>query len=377
MTIKKGYDDGNGPRVRGAVTLKTSRLAYSATLGFFIFAAALLCACGEDEYAGGPIGPVNANDPHPIWAIYNYYLQKYDQNGNVLLTVPAEPRTAYPGGVNPNTGDIWVTGATADDQNRIFIYDASGHKKKTIENVPYPRAIVFDSHHDRVWVVQGHDEAQGDYLYLLKFDSDGNLIFKKAAPPELGIDAFDAGVYEKTGEFWVAGLGLSHRVIFKFDPNGEPIFYKTMHDFGPSNYLPVQRIFVDQTDGAVWLADAPSNAFALKIGADGGFILRLDQPGGVLDVGRKTGNVLTWAWKPDANYLRMYTKSGEMIWQGPSTKQYYYGAINDFDGSCWVSYGTSFSTESMKKVSADGEMLADDIPTLERHFYVKRDPYPY
>jgi len=377
MTIRKGYDDGNGPRVRGAVSLNTSRSAHSAFLGFFIFAAALLMACGEDEYAGGPIGPVNANDPHPIWTLYGDIFQKLDQNGNVLLTVPVNPHTDSPGGVNPTNGDIWVHGAHADDQNRIFIYDANGHKKKTIENVHFAEAIAFDSHHDRVWVVQTGDGEQEEDLYLSKFDYNGNLIFKKPAPPELGTAAFDAGVYEKTGEFWVVGNGYSPRVIYKFDPNGEPIFYKTTHDFGPSNWLPVQRILVDQTDGAVWLAAVPVNEFALKIGADGGLILRLDQRGGIFDVGRKTGNVLTYVWEPGANTLRMYTKSGDLIWQGPSTKQYYWATINDFDGSCWASYGTTYTTESMRKVSADGGMLADDIRIRDRRFYVKRDPYPY
>jgi hypothetical protein len=102
---------------------------------------------------------------------------------------------------------------------------------------------------------------------------------------------------------------------------------------------------------------------------------------GLLDVGRRTGDVLIGTRVGDLHYRCLYNKSGKLLWQSEGIKAYSWSRIGDVDGSCWCAYWSGPEGYEMCKISRAGEYLLRDIPVLPVKYsfslFVKNDPYPY
>jgi len=382
MAKRQGYDDGNGPRVRGAVTPNKSRLAYSATLGIFIIGAALLCACGEDEYAGGPIGPVNPNDPHPVWCFADSLWFKFDQNGNQLLrlTFPGENKF-FGEHVNPDTGDIWALKYYLNDPCDLLIYDENGGLKKNLGKYGdgVQGGVGSDTKRDVVWFC--YQNAASDSMHLVKSDYAGNILVDKEIPGPY-IESYASKtirVYENTGDVWLFD-DLTCRVR-KFDANGNLLFIKQPSGFGVPY---VNDMHLDPTDGGVWLGvgDLDYSNYLLKVDAAGNPVreLHVFARCRLMDVGRRTGAVLIKRIVKEGDYLELYDRYCRLVWSRRLEKQYFTGAISDFDGGAWFGYSAKGGSY-LGKVDLFGNdkitgINIEDYPGAFR-VEVKNDPYPY
>lgn len=350
------------------------RLGRWAFLGVFIFTLALFASCGDDEYAGGPIGDPNPNDPHPVWVFAVDRWAKYDQNGNNILKFNNESR-AWVVGLNPGNGDIWAAGSGG-----VSIYNSSAALKRNARLDGRAVDAAFDTKDKKVWVL--HEPQIYDY-WLAKFTYDGELIFDKplgtAFANTSGMD-----VYEAAGNVWVITRGGNQGgYVYKMNKLGDIMFSKSGQELGFK--FAFTGLCVDQTDGGVWIRGHNGGRpapFLIKLSKNGKPVQKLyGEEIGLSDVGRRTGDVLIRTRVGDLSYRRLYDRSGKLLWQSEGIKAYSWSRIGDVDGSCWCTYWPGPEGYEMCKINRAGEYLLRDIPVLPvKHsfsLFVKNDPYLY
>lgn len=313
-----------------------------------------------------PPQPTAPKIPHPLWVFYGNEWREYDQRGEKVYW---KRRTSNVHGprINASTGDIWVS----DMSGAFSIYDATGEFRNTVFFDNYAYGPAFNTNEKVVWICQCHDWEEP---FLTALNYKGEPLKTKRVPEIL----YAIDVYEAEGEIW--GVTLSG--VSKFNKTGEPIFSKTAGEIGYEYAIRV--IFADQTDGGVWLAayDAP---YFLKLDRSGEPVQTIDASGIILDVGRKTGNVLANVEaEPGFWNLSLFDKSANLLWRrGRSETGYWHGLIADFDGSCWYVRTKTGETDELvlgKFNEAGGHIVKDVVvgdsgPSYS--FAMWNDPYPY
>jgi len=336
-----------------------------AGLTAFIFVVGIsVTSCIFD--ADVPPQPAPPKIPHPLWVFYDNYWYEYDQSGERVYS-KWSTSNVYRAKINPSTGDIWVWGLLES----FSIYDATGEFRSVVVFDGYAYGPVFDTNEKHVWICHysGWEES-----FLIALNYKGERLKTKRVPEPL--HAID--VYEAEGEVWAVAFSR----VYKFNKNGEPIFSKTFGELGYE--YRVGELFVDQTDGGVWLAanDAPH---FLKLDRSGKPVQTIKIKGRILDVGRKTGNVLANVEvEPGVWYLGLFNKSATLLWRrGISETGYWRGLVADFDGSCW--YLRTQVGEKDKivlgKFNEAGERIVKDVAVGDSghsySFAMWNDPYPY
>ncbi len=313
-----------------------------------------------------PPQPTPPKIPHPLWVLYGNYWYEYDQSGEKVYS---KWRTSnfYRARINPSTGDIWVNGMAAS----FSIYDATGEFRNTLIFDGYAYGPVFDTNEKLVWICH-YRNWQEPLLTALNYKGE-RLKTKRVPEPLHAID-----VYEAEGKVWAVAFS----VVYKFNKNGDPIFSKTLGEIGYE--YAVREPFVDQTDGGVWLAanDAPH---FLKLDRSGKPVQTINVSGRILDVGRKTGNVLanveaeSGVW-----YLALFKKSASLLWRrGRSETGYWRGLVADFDRSCWYMRTQTGEKDKLVlgKFTEAGEHIVKDVVVGDSvssySFAMWNDPYPY
>jgi hypothetical protein len=345
------------------------RLALWAGVGVFMFVLAIIVSCGDDGV--GPSGPPNPNDPHPIWVFYGTWY-KYDQLGNEILRVKTEP---YAGGyaLNPSTGDIW---GEDPHTSTWYIFDSKGYLVKRVGKFENVDGLAFDTKVKRVWMPSR--PAGTEIFYLKKFNYEGELLRNVAMDAEV-INVHDIDVYEETGDVWVmSSYSASRYHILKYDKNGNLLLKKT--ELQVRYETPWSGLFVDQTDGGVWIFR--DRYYPCKYDKNCNRVLMLNRLGYILDVGRRTGDVLMKVWQSDGSRMMLLNKNGGVVWRTEIEKRYdSKGFIADFDGSSWYCRREGTPTYVIGKINRAGEYVVKDVPIVAESFYfnmlLKTDPYPY
>ena len=349
------------------------RLALRAGVGVCVFAMAL--SCGDDEYTGGPKGDPNPDDHHPVWVFEIHRWAKYDQNGHKLLE-KYDRDLGRALGLNPANGDIWAAGSGG-----IEIYNSYASLKKNTKLEGHVQYIAFDTKDKKVWILH---EPEIYHFWLAKLTYEGDVIFNEPFGRE-DPRIQDMDVYEEAGAVWITSTGGSQGgYIYKLDKRGDIILFKTGRELGYEYCFDDVR--VDQTDGSVWIEGRRSGGGAAP------FILKIDQAGkpvqklysadiSLSDVGRATGDVLIGTSAGDLYHMRLYDRSGGVLWRSEDTRTYGYGRISDYDGGSWCYRWWGPEGYKMSKISRTGEYLIRDIPIPGSQdfirLFIKNDPYPH
>ncbi len=347
------------------------RLALWAGVGIFVFAMALSCG---DDYQGGPRGNPNPNDPHPLWVFAGNTWAKYDQNGHELRRFLSY-KDAQAWRVNRSNGEIW--GAAVGGGNIIhMIFDAEGRYKKTLSGFEYAHGLNFDTNAKVAWLID--EPSQSDELYIKKLNYSGETLLSKKAPEELkGPVKLEA--YEQTGEFWVSNssnMGGTEKAVLKFDKRGDLLFIRTekqLRFFAAGDSYP---IFLDQTDGGLWL---DGDHEMVKLDGNGRVVRRLLINGYILTISRTTGDFVVYEKAKGYHYLNCYSKSGALRWQIEDTHGKYDACFSESDGSAWYCWRENPKKVFINKVSQTGAILLEGIPvkTTFSRMTVVNEPYPY
>jgi hypothetical protein len=313
-----------------------------------------------------PPQPTPPKIPHPLWVFYDNYWYEYDQIGEKVYS-KSSTSNVYRARLNPSTGDIWV----CDLLESFSIYDATGEFRNTLIFDGYAYGPVFDTNEKLVWICHFSDWEES-FLTALNYKGE-RLKTKRVPEPLYAID-----VYEPEGEIWA----VTFSVVYKFNKNGDPIFSKTVGELGYE--YRVGELFVDQTDGGVWLVAKDAPHF-LKLDRSGKPAQTINVSGRILDVGRKTGNVLanveaeSGVW-----YLGLFNKYASLLWRrGRSETGYRRGLIADFDGSCWYMRTRTGEKDKLVlgKLTEAGEHIVKDVVVGDSDhsasFAMWNDPYPY
>jgi len=172
------------------------------------------------EFAGDSIvfGPHILHNPTTGFSFSNFFIAKYSPTGNVLWAkapVIADSTNAYGYGVRTdNTGNVYVTGKFYGD------------------------SIIFDNVTLRI------KSAPGEGIFVVEYDSSGNLVWAKmtdgnpgAAPFGIAVnesnDAFVTGYFTGDSLTWGTSSGYSlgslnsNAFIAKLDRNGNALWVKT------------------------------------------------------------------------------------------------------------------------------------------------------
>jgi hypothetical protein len=230
---------------------------------------------------------------------------------------------------------------------------------------------VFDTKEGIVWIYQYRD-VEESFLRVLNYK--GEFLATKEITELL----YAISVYEAEGELW----GITRSGFCKFTKSGDLVFSKTASEIGYE--YAIKKLFVDQTDGGVWLAGEGA-PYLVKVDRSGKRVQTIDVSGRILDVGRRTGYVLADVEvEPDVWYLSLFDKSASLLWRrGRSETGYWRGLIADFDGSCWYVRTQTGETNQvvLGKFNEAGEHIVKDVvvgdsgPNYSCAMW--NDPYPY
>ena len=349
---------------------RSRREGTGATPGFKAAAAtifvAFICTVScifEPEDTGRPSPP---KIPHPLWVFCDNFWYEYDQNGAKVYW-KWYSGNVHGAAINPSTGDIW----TYSIGESFSIFDPTGEFRRSLFYGGYVSGPAFDTKEEIVWIYQCRPDEKS-FLRVLNYK--GEIIETK------GISEFiyAIDVYEAEGELW----GTTGSGIRKYTTRGGLVFRKAVSELGYE--YEVYRLFVDQTDGGVWLAGQGAPYF-IKVDRSGERVRTIYVTGKILDVGRKSGYVLaTVEAEPDVWYLELFDKSGKSLWRrGTAEIPYGEGLVADFDGSCWYTRVASGEKDELLlgKYNEKGEHVVEDVTVREDRtassLAMWNGPYPY
>lgn len=328
-----------------------------------------LISC-DGEGTTGPNYPPDPNDPYPLWIARpggDWY--KLDQNGSELLSFNPG-RWEYLQCINPYNGDLWLEGMRLYN-HWLSIYNAKGNLQRKIE-FEYSFEASVDSKRKYIWVLIEKGTYDVDFR---KYNFRGDMIWERPAPSEL-VHPRCCDVYEETGDLWVvcdSNIG-GKNAIFKFDENGDLLFERTTKSYGIDRNP--TEIAIDQTDGSAWVN--VGFYYLLKVKANGEKIKHIPQALDILDVSKKTGNVLVRIYFEKAHSLRLYNSDFEPVWEITGNKTYGTGASCAATGSWWFTAPIANRDYQLLKVDAKRRS------TYERTYKsyvtilgIKNPPYPY
>ena len=364
--------------------MKTTIKTGVVFLAAFILAAFLL-SCDGGEEASGPIGPPNPNDPYPFWvANLQNDFAKYDRSGNRIASLvvdDAEGENSCFCFLNPCNGDLWFRTGVLHGTDYVRIYDRTGKYKKSLTDFDASEYSALDTNRRWVWFGD-YDDVNGNY-YLNRSSLAGGAATRFNIPaqhPWTTYPSLRIGVYDRTGDVWVLGFFNDDGELIKLNKDGGLLYRDTLSAKGIRGPYILENIFVDQTDGGVWITCVRmGGGYIQKINRDGTNGIRINTPGHIYDVSRSSGRVLI------NNYanrgLELYDKNGTMLWSKADYKQVFAGGIVDATGEVIAAYQKDHCLR-IAKFDSTGKPVFEDIGVFagggsETAVFVHNAPYPY
>jgi hypothetical protein len=340
----------------------------ASLFSYISLSAVIFASCSDTPLATRPLCPINLKDRYGFWLHQYPGWFRFDRNCRLTYDMDLGGGVLFLD-INPTTGEFWAK----DSSGNLYIYDADGRHKRLAGTYPGLTGHEFDTNAEVVWAF----DTDG---FIKKLDYDGRLILEKTAPEDLRI----IKAYEKTGDVWAVNHygSPSLRHLHKFDSNGDLVFSKAAVDLGFPDGTDFYDLFVDQTDGGIWLMIignfGGSNLF--KFDADANPIPTPTLLGRILYTDNKTGDVLIKASDSSYAYLCMHDKFGNLRWF--VYNEYDFGDsafISEYDGSViFTEQVENKAPFSLGKISRNGEWLIREIPIKqEGRLKYKREPYPY
>jgi len=229
---------------------------------------------------------------------YNMFVQKYTSSCNLVYTLQwGGGGDDVPRGMTVDSQDnVYITGTTSsfssNGMDQIFLvkYSSDGNLQFSVTwggiRNDYGAGVAVDPQ-GNIWVVgtaNSYTSGVASDVVLLKYDSNGNLLFQRTWGGQLnsygtGVAINGAGFIYVTGYTYALGPtpGVSAVILLQFDQNGNLILQKTwggvLDDFGTA-------IAVD-LDGNVYVTGY-TKTYSVTPNIPSAFLLKYDQAGNLL-----------------------------------------------------------------------------------------------
>lgn len=294
-----------------------------------VIAAAFLPGCGGPEEITAPT-PEGVEAGPGVWVVDSgpYKLRKLSFEGRDMGSASS---VVYPRAIAVRQADnaVWVVDAYGEDA--VLKLSDTGDVLKKVERFGSLYSIAVNETDGACWVGDGRMES------VVKMDANGNKIKTVEGIPYPN----DLSCYAGDGACWVADS--SEDRIIKLKADGSEVFARDLE--APS------YVAVDQRDGACWVA---SKTTLTKFNAAGDLVTTVDAEMTILcmDVNASDGSVVVGGYTG----VKKFNSAGEPLW-GCFDFYYVYGiAVNDADGSIWIS---NTHDARVSKYSKDGERLLE------------------
>jgi DNA-binding beta-propeller fold protein YncE len=272
-----------GPNLRGLAVDKVNGLVYvvdatASLIDEFDLNGNFIRSFGS---AGSGLGQVQdggrdvtVDGDGSLWIadIWNWRAEKFDSNGNFLLTIPNPPNgPAVPppmGGFNApraltvdGSGDIFVAD-TNNNRIEMFHPDGSpftqwGVRGAAPDGFNYPRGIASDNADGTIIVADADNVAIKKY----KVDSTGHvtMLWLDRATPSGPFKGPEGVAVSADGTAIYVADSQNERVVI-LDGSGNPVSVWGTRGSGPGQFSAPQSIAVDPSDGTLWIANAVTTA---------------------------------------------------------------------------------------------------------------------
>jgi len=200
-----------------------------------------------------------------------------DQNGNVYTLGTQNSDFAYSYG---NEAATTVAGTASVTNDILVKYGADGKAKwaKTVGRDPAGLAKIEAITVDAAGNIYITGEITGPNPALVKYDTNGNLLWKSTVPEDLGLVVFKSVAVDKAGNAYAAGKNTGNNsVLVKYDSSGKDKWVKTVtegtdpkRDPIVLNPLKSNAVAVDQAGNVyVTAKDTDNNSVLVKYNSTG------------------------------------------------------------------------------------------------------------
>ena len=344
--------------------LVTAKSAGTATITFKNSSSTKFASCNvtivsSDIIIGGNTGFDATN-----------VILKYNNNGNLVWKKDVTTNSysnAFKCGINAvgtfKDGSIIVGAGASSYDNVIIKYDKNGNTiwKKSIptyyynsKNQYYKINTINITNDDNI-IVGANSQYDGAEKIIIKYDSNGNLIWKKDVTTNTRTNGFDCSIKQvlcSTDENIIVSAGgdtvsdSQDKVIIKYDKNGNLIWKKsvpTYYDNGETRYYRISTTNINNNNeiivGANGSTDSSSKSL-LKYDSNGNLIWKKDIPSyksgeyyyiEKMNITNKNEIIVGVDSYSDSQgrAILKYNNNGELLWKTELPK-YTYNSYNEF-----------------------------------------------